>query len=346
MIRHLFAPVPLAAHPQSPNWADGRFRNLVPKPSDVPEPGIRVMWDFFFNKPANTVPARPVPVRTLTRAELDAAPDHSLYRLGHSTVLLKFEGGWWLTDPVFSQRASPFGFFGPRRFHAPPIALQDLPPLRGVLVSHDHYDHLDRTTIRQLADKAEVFVTALGVGDRLRAMGVPEAKLRQLDWWQSTEIGGLRVSAAPAQHFSGRGLGDRNRTLWASWIFEHQELRVFFSGDGGYSPSFAEIGRRYGPFDLTLVECGAYDRHWPDVHMQPEQSVQAHRDLGGRWMLPIHNGTFDLAMHAWDEPFERVSRLAAEQGIALSTPQMGEWLDMDAPHGGEPWWRNLAQVQG
>ena len=159
------------------------------------------MWDFFFNKPANTTPPAPVPVHPLTREALRLAPDRSLYRLGHSTVLLRLRGGWWLTDPVFSERASPVQFLGPKRFHAPPISLAELPPLRGVILSHDHYDHLDRRAIKALASKTEVFLSPLGVGDRLAAWGVSADRIRQFDWWQDVEIDGLRLTATPAQHF-------------------------------------------------------------------------------------------------------------------------------------------------
>lgn len=340
---------PIADYAHSPQAAGGRFRNTHPRPADVPAPDATVMWKLLFHKPPGTVPTAPVPVLPLDRATLDAAPDRSLYRLGHSTVLFKLRGGWWLTDPVFSERASPLPFAGPKRFHAPPVALQDLPPLRGVLLSHDHYDHLDRATIRTLAPQVPVFLCPLGVGDRLRAWGVPAEKIQQRDWWQDCAVDGLRFTATPAQHFSGRGLRDGNRTLWTSWVIEDldapQPLRLFFSGDTGYFPGFAEIGRHFGGFDVTLMETGAYSPHWPYVHMHPEHTVQAHRDLGGRWLLPIHNGTFDLSLHAWYEPFERVLALGTQQGIAVATPMMGERLDLNAPHTGERWWRGVQAAE-
>lgn len=333
------------AYPDSPQWSNGRFRNITPRPASMAQPDGKVIWDFFFNRPRNTVPAAPVPVQQLTREELDAAADRSLYRLGHSTLLMKLRGGWWLTDPVFSKRASPFGFFGPKRFHAPPIALDELPQIRGVILSHDHYDHLDKAAVRALAQKTDLFIAPLGVGDRLVAWGVPANKVQQFDWWQCVAIDGLRFTAAPAQHFSGRGLRDGNRTLWCSWVIEDAALRVYFSGDGGYSSHFAEIGRRLGPFDLTLMETGAYNVHWPYVHMQPEETMQAHLDLRGRWLLPIHNGTFDLAMHAWHEPFERVVELGRSRGVAVATPMMGERLDMNAPQAGERWWQRVIAAE-
>ncbi|MGH8147552.1 MAG: MBL fold metallo-hydrolase [Rhodanobacteraceae bacterium] len=326
---------------------DGRFRNTTPRPPLARKKSrAKLMWEVFFEKPGNTRPRAPIPVRKLTRAELDTAPDRSLYRLGHSTLLIKLRGCWWLTDPVFSRRASPFQWFGPKRFHAPPIAIDELPPIRGVILSHDHYDHLDKAAIEALAGKVELFLTPLGVGDRLIDWGIARDKVRQFDWWQGTEVDGVHFTATPAQHFSGRGLRDGNRTLWASWVIDDGERRVFFSGDGGYFAGFAEIGRRFGPFDLTLMETGAYNVEWPYVHMQPEQTVQAHGDLRGRWLMPIHNGTFDLSMHPWFEPFERVLALANTRGIAIATPVMGERFDINAPHAGERWWRGVvAQEQ-
>ena len=335
---------PIASYEHSPQYVQGRFRNIHPRPANSPQPDAKTLWNFFFNKPADSDPASTLPVLALTPTQLAAAPERSLYRIGHSTLLMKLRGGWWITDPVFAERASPLSFAGPKRFHAPPIALADLPPLRGVLLSHDHYDHLDHAAIKALAPKVETFLCPLGVGDRLVSWGVKAEKIIQHDWWQASEVDGLRFTATPAQHFSGRSLSDGNRTLWSSWVIEDlqssQPLRVFFSGDGGYFDGFTEIGRRFGPFDLTLMETGAYDAHWPYVHMHPAQTIQAHKDLGGRWLLPIHNGTFNLAMHAWWDPFEQIVGLAKESNVAIATPMMGERLDLQTPHTGSPWWRS------
>ncbi|MBI3285756.1 MAG: MBL fold metallo-hydrolase [Burkholderiales bacterium] len=313
------------------------------------EPGflktLGIAWRFLFRKPADTVPSDSIPVFELSRAQLLAAPDSSLFRLGHSTVLLKLRGEFWLTDPVFSERASPLSWLGPKRFHQPPISLDQLPPIKGVILSHDHYDHLDKAAILQLADKVEHFLTPLGVGATLIAWGIDPAKVQQLAWWQSTVVHGIRLVATPAQHFSGRGLSDRDKTLWASWVILDDDLRIFFSGDSGYFPGFKQIGEQYGPFDLTLIETGAYDAQWPDVHMQPEQTLQAHLDLHGKYLLPIHNGTFDLALHAWYEPFERIVALAAQGGVKLSTPQMGEAVDIAEPPSGKRWWLTAPAAQ-
>jgi L-ascorbate metabolism protein UlaG (beta-lactamase superfamily) len=326
---------------ESPQRRDGKFRNVAPRS----RPGLRktfaIAWRVLTQKPDTTVPRAPIPVQPLDAATLAAAPDASLFRLGHSTLLLKLAGEFWLTDPVFSERASPFQWAGPKRFHAPPISIADLPPIKGVILSHDHYDHLDHAAVLELAPKVEMFVTPLGVGDRLIAWGIPAEKVRQLDWWEQTSLAGVRLVAAPAQHFSGRGLSDGNATLWASWVILAGDLRLYFSGDTGYHAGFKTIGERFGPFDVTFMETGAYDAQWPDVHMQPEETLQAHLDVRGRWLMPLHNGTFDLAMHAWHEPFDRILALAQSRAVPLATPAMGERLSLAQPQSGERWWQSV-----
>jgi L-ascorbate metabolism protein UlaG (beta-lactamase superfamily) len=321
--------------------ADGKFHNAAVEPKQGFWKTLGLFWDVMFRKPAGTMPTtgQAVPVQPITPAQLLAAPDRTLFRLGHSTVLLKLQGRFWLTDPVFSERASPFSFAGPKRFHAPPMALSDLPELEAVILSHDHYDHLDEATVKALAPKVRHFLTPLGVGQRLIDWGVPAEKVQQLDWWQATTVSGVTLTATPAQHFSGRSLWDRNSTLWASWVIEDAGLRIFFSGDTGYFDGFKAIGERFGGFDLTLMETGAYDARWPYVHMQPEQTLQAHLDLRGRRLMPIHNGTFDLAMHRWQDPFERIQALARLRSVELVTPIMGAPVDIQHPAATDAWWQ-------
>lgn len=322
----------------APRRPDGRFRNVVPRQGMGLRKTLGLMWTVWTRKPKTAVPSLPLPVRTLTTADIEAAPDASLWRLGHSTMLMKIDGRYWLTDPVFSERASPFQWFGPKRFHAPPIAVEDLPRLAGVILSHDHYDHLDYTSIRKLMPKTDVFVTPLGVGDRLVKWGADPGRVRQLDWWQETQVGNVRLAATPGRHFSGRTLSDGDRALWVSWVIATDTLRIFFSGDTGYHADFKAIGERHGPFDVALIENGAYDRMWPEVHMQPEQTLQACLDVRARWLVPIHNGTFDLALHPWYEPFQRISALARAAGQPLATPMMGERLSLAQPAPCGPWW--------
>ena len=319
--------------------------NDLKKPVMVTKGGklesVRVMWDFFFNKPADTRPTGKIPVQALTRAQLLAAPNNTVYRLGHSTVLMKVNDAFWITDPMFSDRASPLQFAGPERFHSPPISIDELPPIKAVIISHDHYDHLDHDSIMKLAGKVEFFLTPLGVGDILVDWGVPSAKVRQLDWWQETEVSGVRIVATPAQHFSGRGLFDRNRTQWASWVIQAPGHSMFFSGDTCYFDGFKKIGAKYGPFDLTLLETGAYNENWPEVHMHPEESIQAHLDLKGKRLLPIHNGTFDLSMHSWHEPFDRIAALGNARRIPVITPLMGETVSLVYSVSEHYWWGNV-----
>ncbi len=253
----LMVPMATPAGEPAPH-RDGRFHNQVELPRDGVLKKLRIGVKYLLlRKPPQTRPDAALSLQTMTRQQVADAPDHSLWRLGHSTVLLKLRGRFFITDPVFAERASPVQWAGPLRFHAPPLALDDLPPLTAVILSHDHFDHLDEQAIRRLAPRTEHFLAPLGVGDLLIEWGVPPAKVRQLDWWQETEVEGVRFAATPAQHFSGRGLFDSNHRLWASWVMIDEGLRLFFSGDTGYFAGFREIGERYGPFDVTLMETGA-----------------------------------------------------------------------------------------
>ena len=323
----------------APRLPDGRFRNVIPRRRQGVLEMLSLFWKVSTTKPKTAVPHQALPVQPLTAADIEAAPDASLWRLGHSTMLLKLCGRYWLTDPVFSERAAPVQWAGPKRFHAPPLGIDALPRLAGVILSHDHYDHLDYDSIVRLMPKTDLFIAPLGVGDRIVGWGADPARVRQLDWWQATDVDGVRLTAAPSRHFSGRSLRDGDRTLWVSWAIEAAGLRLFFSGDTGYHDDFRTIGERCGPFDVTFLENGAYDAMWPEVHMQPEQTLQAHLDLRGRWLVPIHNGTFDLALHPWYEPFERIRALAHAAGVPLATPAMGERLALAQPREHGEWWR-------
>lgn len=275
-------------------------------------------------------PSDPIPVNTITQQELDNYED-AIFRLGHSTILMRLNSEYVLTDPMFSDKASPMQWIGPKRFHTTPISVQDLPRIKAVIISHDHYDHLDKRSILMLKDKVEHFITPLKVGDYLIKWGIDKERVTQLDWWQEKHIDSLNIVATPAQHFSGRSLFDRDKTLWASWVIQSDKHRLFFSADGGYFSGFKQIGERYGPFDVTMMETGAYNELWSEIHMLPEQSLQAHLDLKGRYLLPIHNATFDLAQHPWYEPLEQITALAEEHNVNLLTPKFGETILLDQP---------------
>ena len=330
-----------AASPQTSS--DCHFRNL-PNPDALPtQSGWKIWSRFFTATKQGTVPVDPIPLRRLDRAQLEAldpAANH-LIRLGHSSQLLKLRGRFWLIDPVFSQRASPLQWLGPKRFHAPPLALDQLPPIEGLILSHDHYDHLDTATIEALRDRVQRYFVPLGVGARLRDMGVASERIEEFDWWQRSRHGEVELVAAPAQHFSGRGLWDRDRTLWASWVIVSGSQRLFYSGDSGYFGGFKQIGQRLGGFDIALLENGAYDTYWPSVHMTPEQTIQAFKDLNARLLYVVHNSTFDLAFHTWRDPLDRVSDLALREGLPLATPEIGEVLTLGRPRDNVLWWKPL-----
>ncbi|MEL7043392.1 MAG: MBL fold metallo-hydrolase [Pseudomonadota bacterium] len=320
--------------------ADGRYINNTGAQNMK---FAKALSQFLFSRRDDKSPSEAIPLRHLDADALAQVRGPVLYRLGHSSILIKLGGDLILVDPVFSERASPLQWLGPRRFHPVPLAVDALPRVKVVLISHNHYDHLDEGTVRQLADSAETFVVPLGVGAQLREWGVAAGSIVELDWWQELELGDLNFVATPAQHFSGRSLTDRNKTLWASWVIRGHDANLFFSGDSGYFAGFKEIGERYGPFDITMIENGAYNEAWRSVHMMPEESVQAHIDLRGRAMLPIHNSTFDLSTHSWYEPLERVAALASERDVHLLTPVIGAPVNVLSPQPSFAWWRARGQ---
>jgi L-ascorbate metabolism protein UlaG (beta-lactamase superfamily) len=334
---------PFAASPQF-DRASCTFRNAEAVDVRASSGPVAIWFRMLFAKPAHTVPVDPLPVRDLDRAALDALDPAAVHviRLGHSSHLLKLRGRYWLIDPVFGERASPVSFAGPKRFHRSPLPLAAVPPVEGLVLSHDHYDHLDTETIRALLDRVERYFVPLGVKARLTAQGVPAERIVELDWWQATTHGTVSLVAAPAQHFSGRTLWDRNRTLWASWVIVQGETRIFYSGDSGFHGGLRTIGERFGPFDVALMENGAYNPvDWPRTHMTPEQTLQAARDVRARLLYGVHNSTFDLAFHPWQEPMERLSDLAEQASFPHATPVVGEVLTLGRAHRNVRWWRGL-----
>jgi L-ascorbate metabolism protein UlaG (beta-lactamase superfamily) len=261
--------------------------------------------------------------------------------LGHATALVEFDGSRVLTDPVWSERVSPFGSVGPKRFFEPPIALEEVPPLDAVVVSHDHYDHLDMRAIASLSRRGVRFYVPLGVGAHLDRWGVSADRIVELDWNESRSAGSLTLTLTPARHFSGRGLTDRDATLWGSWVLAGPSHRVFYSGDTGYFDGFREIGASHGPFDVTLMSLASYGPTWPDVHMTPEELVRAHIEVRGDALIPVHWATFNLAFHDWNEPAIRAAAAAREQGVRLLLPRPGEMVEPGAPPELADWWKEL-----
>ncbi|GHF59808.1 L-ascorbate metabolism protein UlaG (beta-lactamase superfamily) [Amycolatopsis bartoniae] len=323
---------------RSPQFRDGRFQNLAPPvPQDVNSGGSLLREMLFGGQ--RRKPAGPIPL-------VPPAPDHPQDGLhvtwyGHSSSLVEIEGRRVLIDPVWAKRASPSRLVGPKRMHEPPLALEELPRLDVIIVSHDHYDHLDAAAIRTLTRTQQApFVVPLGVGAHLRRWKVPVERIIELDWHERTEIAGVGITAADAQHFSGRAF-TRNNTLWASWVIATANRRVFYTGDSGYFGAYKEIGEKYGPFDASLVQIGAYHPSWPDIHMTPEEGVAAHLDVRGGVLVPVHWATFRLALHAWNEPAERVWREAKAHDLTLAVPRPGERIDLDNVPAIDPWWQAL-----
>ncbi|MGS2591509.1 MBL fold metallo-hydrolase [Streptomyces hebeiensis] len=349
---------------RSPNFADGSFQNPVGariRPSGGS--GLELAKVYFQKEArARRAPAGTIPVHPTTLTDLAAPPPSGLRLtwMGHSTVLAEIDGRRVLFDPVWGERCSPFAFAGPKRLHPVPVPLRALGPVDVVVISHDHYDHLDLPTIRDLASTDTVFAVPLGVGAHLERWGVPASRLRELDWNESAEVSGIRLTATPARHFCGRGLRNQQHTLWASWAVAGPEHRIYHSGDTGYFSGFRDIGTEHGPFDATMIQIGAYSDYWPenhtdstplpgawpDIHMNPSQGVQSHLDLQqGRpsgVMLPIHWGTFNLSLHPWAEPGEWTLAAAGAVGQAVAVPVPGQPFEPAGDLPARPWWRDAS----
>ena len=327
----------------SKQWAGEGFRNVHPIKPGLRDPAARMpSISEFLHGGERRVPAAPLP-SVVPRDRWTRKPGSGLRAtwLGHSTVLIEIEGKRILTDPVWGQRASPSRLVGPRRFQPVPVALRSLPPLDAVIVSHDHYDHLDYPTIRELAKLPVPFVTSLGVGAHLEYWGVPAERITELDWWESYALPAseVTVTAGPSQHFSGRGMRDRNSTLWSSMTIRSPWHTVFFSGDTGLTTEYASLRERFGPFDLVMLEVGAFHPAWGDIHLGPEHALEALELLGGGAFLPVHWGTFALAIHDWDQPAETLLELGPKRGANLLMPWLGEPVEPARGHPLLPWWR-------
>jgi len=330
----------------SPQWQGQAFRNIHPIAAGLRDPLTPMPSVSELLCPSGRrIPKAHLPVVD-PRSAWQRAPASGLRAswLGHSTVLLEIDGWRVLTDPVWAARASPSSLLGPKRFQPAPVGLQDLPPLDAVLISHDHYDHLDYRSVQALARRGVPFITSLGVGAHLEAWGVQAERITELDWWESHTVPGtgLQITAAPSQHFSGRSLKDKNQTLWSSLVIRGERHRVFFSGDTGLTSEYALIRERLGPFDLVMLEVGAFHPAWGDIHLGPANAMKALSLLGGGAFLPVHWGTFSLATHDWDAPAEELWGLAAESAHPLLMPRLGEPIQpAEAELLPQPWWRSV-----
>lgn len=326
----------------SPHFEGGTFRNTLPSTVIPPGSGSKIMREMVFGGQRRSPRGR-VPIVVPSGWAEAAAPDAlSVVWLGHASTLVEIEGRRVLIDPVWSLRCSPSALVGPRRLHPMPMPLRDLPAVDAILISHDHYDHLDMATVRELTRRQSApFLMPLGVGAHLQRWRVPAARIIELDWDESTTVAGLRLTMTQARHFSGRTFS-RNETQWGSWVVAGHGRRVFYTGDTGYFAGFADLGTEHGPFDLTLVQIGAYSPYWPDIHMTPEQAIAAHLDLRGGLLVPVHWATFNLALHSWSEPVDRIWSEAKANDVRLAVPRPGQRVSVDEPAEVDGWWQQLA----
>ena len=323
---------------KSPNYKDGKFRNY----HDWEQPSfseyLSTGWEFLFGgdqrTPDDLLPAKPVELKYFINPGDNQL---NVTWLGHSTLMINIDGYRVLTDPVFEKSVS---FFGPSRYNGDvPIDINQLPEIDVVIISHNHYDHLNKPSIELLRDKTSRFIVPLAVGAELEDAGIPREKIFELDWWEECNIdSNLMIAATPAQHFSGRGLTDRDETLWASFVIKSANHKIYFSGDTGYFDGFKQIGEKYGPFDITFLETGAYNEKWHHIHMFPEETVRASIDLKGRILHPIHWATFNLSLHTWYDPMQRLSRAADSLNVVTATPIVGETTRLGEYLPASKWW--------
>ena len=316
-----------------------KFQNPIPTTEPSGADMFSILREYITNKAENTPKKQIGPFQTdIDLYQKPPATGLRITLIGHSSLLLEIDGKRILTDPVWSDRASFLSFMGPKRFFKPPFALEDLPPLDAIIISHDHYDHLDKATIKFFAGKDIPFITSLCVTTQLEKWGIEKNFISPVDWGDSVMIGSdCVITATPARHFSGRGIVGRNETLWSSFVIKGHTHNIFFGADSGWFPGFKDIGEAFGPFDLTMLEIGAYGRYWPDIHMGPDYASNAHLALNGKLMMPIHWGTFNLAPHAWYEPIERLIDYAKEKNIELFVPEPGKPTEVMAFN--SEWWK-------
>jgi len=324
---------------KSPNFLNGAFKN-----SEKTLQNTGFKWSTipkFFNDGNNKIPAKELPIEKLTKSYFENEPKQPrITWFGHSATFIEMEGLNIFIDPMLGDVPAPSPFLGSKRFQKElPIAIDSLPKIDVVLISHDHYDHLDYGSIVKLKDKVDKFYVPLGIKAHLTSWGVDATKITEFDWWENINFKGVEFISAPARHFSGRGITNRNSTLWCSWVLKSDNSNIFFSGDSGYGKHFKEIGEKYGPFDFAMVECGQYNEQWSQIHMTPEETIQASIDVQSKLIMPIHWGSFKLALHTWDDPIIRATKKAKELNVKITTPKIGEAIVLNGDKfPSEDWW--------
>jgi L-ascorbate metabolism protein UlaG (beta-lactamase superfamily) len=330
----------LAKMQLSPNYnGNGTFNNLE---LTLASTGMKLSTiPKFFTNGDNKVPEKELPQKKLSKTFFDNEPQQPrITWFGHSALFVEMDGMNIFIDPMLGEVPAPHPFLGNSRFNKKlPISIENLPEIDLVLISHDHYDHLDYGSIQQLKDKVKQFYVPLGIKAHLTEWGVSEEKIKEFDWWEMATINGIEFVSTPARHFSGRGF-TRNNTLWSSWVIKSENSSIFFSGDSGYGKHFKEIGEKYGPFDFSMMECGQYNEQWAHIHMTPEETIQASIDVQSKLMMPIHWGAFKLALHSWDDPIIRATNKAKELNTNITIPKIGESIILNEEFPTEKWWIN------
>lgn len=326
---------------QNYSYTEKKFKNIYINEHTFQGSSMNVFKNYFFGN-QKSVPDNPIDIVALKKDSFRNSKNNGLKItwLGHSSVLIELEDNIILFDPIFSDRPSPISFIGPKRYHTDlSLKIEDFPTIDTVVISHDHYDHLDYNTILKIHKKVKKFIVPLAVGIYLEKWGVAPYKIVELDWMQNIVLNKINFIATPAQHYSGRGPFSNYKTLWSSWVIITKKYRIFFSGDSGYNEKiFKKIGNQFGPFDVTLIECGQYINGLKQIHMLPEQALQAHLDVKGKVMIPIHWGAYNLANHDWYEPVERAVKGALKHNIIVATPQIGETYKYGKKIPTVKWW--------
>jgi len=335
----------IEAYGKTGHFENGIFLNDEPMEMEINCHSVTQMLKETMEPDPNVSPKVDIKVQKISRESIQQKLD-SVVRItwfGHSTLLIEMDSKKLLIDPIFSQYAAPHPLLGRKRYNSQmPITIEELPQINAVFISHDHYDHLDYESIKKLKAKVNHFFVPLGVANHLKYWGIDEKRITEMDWWQELSWENMEIAFTPSRHMSGRGLGDQSTTLWGSWVFKGNHKNIFYSGDGGYGKHFAEIGNKYGPFDMGIMECGQYNKLWADVHLMPEQTIQASIDVKAKRIIPVHWGAYTLATHSWTDPIERVTTEAIKMNIPIATPKIGEPIYLkDSTKVFDNWWTNF-----
>ncbi len=325
---------------KSENFESGKFKNAIPTKLDMGFSDMMTLMGKYFKGIKGAAPDFEIPVLKTDSMKLNQIDSAKLIWFGHSAFFLKLDGKNILIDPMLGKVPAPHPTLGRNRYSKElPIEIEELPSIDLILISHDHYDHLDYGSIQKLTAKTAQFVVPLGVKAHLVKWGVAEERIKEFDWWQEWKYQGIDLAFTPSRHFSGRGLNNRFSTLWGSWVIQGLKDKIYFSGDGGYGNHFKEIGDKYGPFDLAMMECGQYNELWSEIHMMPEETAVAGQDVKAKVVMPIHWGAFSLALHSWTDPVERLVKSAEEIGLPLIVPKIGEEIRLSDHYKTiDSWW--------